>query len=158
MTDAAILERLQFLEDKQEICELKAAYCAACDDDHNPDTVITLFTEDGVWDAPGIATCKTPQELYAFFSGMGTPMGMRNSAHMVMNPRITIDGDQATGRWRFLMMWTGLPADGPAQYTRIIGNYEDAFVRQDGRWLFKSLRALVEESDAYAIVADRMAG
>lgn len=158
MTDAAILERLQFLEDKQEICDLKAAYCAACDDDHNPDTVITLFEEDSVWDAPGIATCNGHKELHAFFSTMGTPSGMRNSAHMVMNPRITIEGDRATGKWRFLMMWTGQPGDESLQYMRIIGNYEDEFVKRDGRWLFKSLRALVEESDAYPTEPSKMGG
>ncbi len=158
MTDPAILQRLQLLEDKQEICELKAAYCAACDDDHNPDTVVTLFAADSVWDAPGIATCHGHKELHAFFSTMGTPSGMRNSAHMVMNPRITVDGDRATGLWRFLMMWTGLPSDGSLQYIRIIGTYEDEFVRQDGRWLFASLRALVEESDAYPTEAGKMGG
>ena len=117
-----------------------------------------MFAEDGVWDAPGIATCHGRDELHAFFSGMGTPMGMRNSAHMVMNPRITVDGDRATGKWRFMMMWTGQPADGSLQYMRIIGNYEDEFVKRDGRWLFKSLRALVEEDDAYPTEPSKMGG
>ena len=149
MTDTDILARLQVVEDKLAIYELKAAYCAACDDDHNADTVVTLFAKDGVWEAPGLITCDGPDELHAFFSTMGTPGGMRNSAHMVMNPHISIDGDTATGRWRFLMMWTGLLPDGGVQYVRIIGTYEDRFVREDGRWLFKSLRANIEENNAY---------
>lgn len=158
MNDTAILQRLQFLEDKQAICELKADYCAACDDDHNPDTVVTLFAKDSVWDAPGIATCHGHDELHAFFTTMGPPSGMRNSAHMVMNPRIKIDGDRAWGHWRFLMMWTGKATDGGLQFMRIIGNYEDEFIRVDGRWFFKSLRALVEENDAYPTEASRMGG
>ncbi len=149
MTDAALLDRLQKVEDKLEIYELKAAYCAACDDDHNPDTVITLFAQNSVWEAPGLITCNGPDELHAFFSTMGTPGGMRNSAHMVMNPQISVDGDEATGAWRFLMMWTGLLPDGGLQYVRIIGTYEDRFIKENGRWLFKSLHANIEENDAY---------
>jgi limonene-1,2-epoxide hydrolase len=158
MTDAAILERLQFLEDKQEICELKAQYCAGCDDDHNPDTIEALFIEDGVWDSPGLATCHGHAQIREFMTGMGSSGRIRNSAHMVMNPQIKVDGDTATGHWRFMMMYAANAPDGFIQYFRIIGNYEDEFVKRDGRWLFKSLRPLVEENDPYPTEKSRLEG
>ena len=40
------LQRIQNLEDVQEISFLKAAYCAGCDDDHNGHTVAALFVPD----------------------------------------------------------------------------------------------------------------
>jgi len=158
MTDAEILKRLQRLEDREAICELKAQYCAACDDDHNPDTVVSLFVADGTWKATDIAVCTGHAEIHAFMTGMGTSGRIRNSAHMVMNPEITIDGDRATGKWRFMMMYAGNAPDKTIQYFRIIGLYEDEFIRRDGKWLFSSLHAIVEENDAYPTEASRLDG
>ena len=98
MADAEILTRLQRLEDREAICELKAQYCAACDDDHNPDTVVSLFVEDGTCKATDIAVCTGHAEIHALMTGMGTSGRIRNSAHMVMNPEITVDGDRAAKR------------------------------------------------------------
>ena len=47
--NAQLLQRIQKIEDAQEISFLKAAYCAGCDDDHNGDTVAALFVPSGVW-------------------------------------------------------------------------------------------------------------
>jgi hypothetical protein len=49
--DLAELERrMTRIEDREAIKELKARYCAVCDDDHNPDSITTLFVEDGIWE------------------------------------------------------------------------------------------------------------
>ncbi len=39
-------QRIQVLEDIEAIRKLKALYCAACDDDHNPDKLGPLFAQD----------------------------------------------------------------------------------------------------------------
>ncbi|MBV8360284.1 MAG: nuclear transport factor 2 family protein, partial [Deltaproteobacteria bacterium] len=41
--------RTQRLEDIENIKQLKARYCAFCDDNYNPQGIASLFTEDGVW-------------------------------------------------------------------------------------------------------------
>jgi len=51
MAGKTVEERLQTLEDIEEIRTLKALYCAACDDDHNPDRLGPLFAPDAVWEA-----------------------------------------------------------------------------------------------------------
>ena len=43
-------ERIQRLEDIEAIKQLKAEYCAYCDDGYNPDGIANLYTEDAVWD------------------------------------------------------------------------------------------------------------
>ena len=65
---------------------------------------------------------------------------------MVTNPVIDIDGDTASGRWRFVMMFTY--ADGQS-FERIIGHYEERYARVDGQWRFTSLMANVEERGRY---------
>jgi len=70
----------------------------------------------------------------------------------VTNPNIQIDGDTATGHWRFMMIYTGNVGDGTTQFHRIIGYYQDELVRVDGKWLFKSLTPMVEESDSYPVI------
>ena len=48
--------RLQRLEDIEAIRRLKAAYCSACDDDHNGEAVAALFTKNGSWHQTGTAS------------------------------------------------------------------------------------------------------
>ena len=46
--------RLTRLEDIEAIRQLKARYCEVCDADHDPELILTLFTEDGIWECEGI--------------------------------------------------------------------------------------------------------
>ena len=41
--------KIEEIEDLESIRKLKAAYCDACDDDHNGDSVSALFTKGGTW-------------------------------------------------------------------------------------------------------------
>ena len=61
------------------------------------------------------------------------------------NPVIDVSGDKAKGSWRFLMVYSHI--DG--SFVRIIGHYEDKYVRRGGKWYFQSLIAHVEESGRY---------
>jgi hypothetical protein len=40
--------RVTRVEDIEAIKQLKALYCEICDDDHNPDRIVTIFTKDGI--------------------------------------------------------------------------------------------------------------
>ena len=59
--------RVQRLEDIEAIKQLKALYCEICDDDHNPDRIVTIFTEDGIWEGKGIGTATGHGEIRALF-------------------------------------------------------------------------------------------
>lgn len=139
-------DRIATLEDIEAIRRLKAAYCAACDDDHNGDAVAALFTPDGVWQQSGDRPRVGRDEIAAKMYGIRNAGFMARSAHMVTNPVIDVEGDTATGRWRFVMMFTY--ADGQS-FERIIGNYVEAYSRVDGQWRFTSLMANVEERGRY---------
>ncbi len=59
--------RIQRPEDIEQIKQLKALYCEICDDDHNPDRIVTIFTQDGTWEGRGIGTANGHAEIRALF-------------------------------------------------------------------------------------------
>jgi hypothetical protein len=151
----SIEARLQRLEDIEEIKQLKARYCAGCDDDHNADIIASLFVEDGVWDTPGIARAEGRLAIHKLMTSIRKRGIIRNSAHQVMNPIIEVDGDCATGRWRFLMMYTGNVGDGTTQAIRVLGWYREEYVRMEGRWYYQSLYASIEDNSPYVLEESR---
>ena len=146
--------RLQILEDIEAIRKLKARYCQACDDDHNPEKLRLLFTDDAVWEASSMQRVKGREEIAKYLGAIGTSGTIRNSAHNVMNPIIEVDGDTATGEWRLIMLYTGFNADGSTHFSRIIGWYKEQYRRIDGQWLISSLYCEVEESAPYQLAPE----
>jgi hypothetical protein len=146
--------RIRQLEDIEAIRLLKARYCAACDDDHNPDAVTALFIADGLWEGRNIGVhARGHAAIHAYIAGVRASGRIRTSAHMVSNPIIVPDGDRATGHWRLLMLYTGNTQGGGTEHHRIIGYYDDTYVRVDGSWRFETLRVTVEASGPYSAEA-----
>ena len=145
-----ITTRLQALEDIEAIRKLKARYCAACDDDHNPVTLATLFAEHATWEASTMGKAEGRAAIAEMLGAVGTSGRIRRSAHNVFNPVIEVDGDRASGQWRLIMLYTENAGDGGTRYQRIIGTYDERYVRVDGDWLFESLYCNVEESGPYS--------
>ena len=50
MTDHDLAAKIQRLEDIEAIRNLKAKYCAFCDDGYDADGIASLFVDDGIWD------------------------------------------------------------------------------------------------------------
>ena len=97
-------QRIQVLEDIEAIRKLKAAYCAACDDDHNGDAVAALFVPDATWGAAGRDPEMGQGEIRDFMFGVRNRAQMARSAHQVFNPVIgTYDETdvRTDGGWKF---------------------------------------------------------
>ncbi len=134
-TLAALAARLQRIEDLEAIKQLKARYCAICDDDHNPQEITSIFTEDGIWEGPGIGKAIGRAEIKALFERFQATMSY--SQHMTMNPIINIDGDTATGTWTFFGPFTFYEGNRARwQATR----YAESYRRVGGEWLIAHLR------------------
>lgn len=155
-TDLA--QRVQALEDIESIRKLKALYCAACDDDHNPQKLGELFAQDATWEASSVGRADGREAIQTLLGGIGTSGTIRNSAHNAINPVIEVDGDTATGHWRLIMLYTGIYPDGAIHFSRIIGWYKEAYARIDGRWQFTSLYCEVEEAAPYQLAPEIAAG
>lgn len=123
------------LEDVQEIGQLKARYCEAADGGwdrptHDADTVASLFTADGVWNAGDFGSGEGREEIRAIFKAyQRIPLAF----HHVGNPIIKVHGDSATGEWH--MLGAFIVDDNQALW--IGGIYCDEFERSAEGWKFK---------------------
>ncbi|MEM7220414.1 MAG: nuclear transport factor 2 family protein [Pseudomonadota bacterium] len=135
MTDIDLAARIQRLEDIEAIRVLKARYCEVCDDDHNPDDIVTLFAPDGIWEGEGIGRACGHDELRELFTGFAAAISF--SQHMVHNPIIEVHGDRATGRWYFFGTFT-MREGGQALWQAC--RYHEDYRRIDGAWKIQHLR------------------
>ena len=128
-------ERVQRLEDIEAIRALKARYCAACDNGHDPTEIAEVFTPDGIWESPTAGAFEGCEAITAEFEHAG--LRISQSQHTVANPRIEVTGDTATGVWYIVALFER-PAEPGATWT--LGRYHEEYVRLDGRWFIKHLR------------------
>ncbi len=137
MGDMDINARLERLEAIEEIKKLKALYCLHCDRGYEPDALAALFTEDAVWDG-GVEGGRYVgrKAIRDFFSRASGRYPF--AAHLVTNPIIEVNGNEAMGLWRMIMPCTLKDADG--EHTTIqVSEYDDAYRRANGRWLIHRL-------------------
>ncbi len=134
----ALERRITRIEDREAIKELKARYCAACDDDHNPDTVAALFVEDGIWEGGDLGRAEGRAAIRELFGSFQRLISF--SQHMVMNPIITLDGASAKATWYFMGPFT-FREHNEAKWTAL--RYEDDYVKVNGEWKIKHLRAVI---------------
>jgi len=134
---AALNERLTHIEDLEAIKALKARYCEICDDDHNPEEIVTIFTEDGIWEGKGIGTANGHAEIRALFERFQKHMSF--SQHMVMNPQIEIDGNSASARWCFFGPFTFRTKDGGEQAMWQSTRYHERYEKVGDSWKIKHL-------------------
>jgi ketosteroid isomerase-like protein len=132
---AALAARFTRIEDLEAIKQLKALYCEICDDDHDPQRITTIFTEDGIWEGKGIATAQGHAEIRALFEDFQKSISF--SQHMTMNPRITVTGDQATGTWYFFGAFT-FRKNNQARWQAT--RYHETYRKVSGEWKIQHLK------------------
>lgn len=125
----ALERKLDELRDIEAIKQLKAEYCDICDDDHDPDRIVGIFSEDCVWEGKGVAIARGHAELRRLFEGFAREVSF--SQHNVFNPRIHVDGDRAHGIWNLLGPFTF--REGKRQIWLAV-RYEEDYVKIAGRW------------------------
>ncbi len=129
-----ITRRVQTLEDIEAIKKLKARYCAGADE-RDEDKFVGCFTEDAVWDGGNFGHYEGRAAIRDFFGTI--PQVLSFAIHYVMNPRIEVNGDTATGAWYLLEPCTMV--EGGAQAVWGVAKYEEEYVREDGEWKIRKL-------------------
>jgi len=133
----ALRRQLTELADVEAIKRLKAEYCDICDDAHDPDRIVGVFTEDCVWEGEGVATARGHAELRRLFEDFARQVEF--SQHNVFNPRIVVDGDRAHGSWNLLSPFTFREG---RRAIWVAVRYEEDYVKVDGVWKIRRLRGV----------------
>jgi hypothetical protein len=129
---------MRLLEDERAI--LQTLYQYGHSMDYGPDAdFIDCFTPDGVWDVrmrrtpEGAFTCAGHGEIAASLEVQASVRAPALYAkHLVIEPQIVVDGDEASVRSYFLRVEPR--DDGPTQIVAS-GRYLDHLIRcDDGRW------------------------
>lgn len=132
-SNASVAERLQILEDKEEIGTLLLDYGRFLDS-RDLAAYSRLFARDGEW-VGGFGTAQGPAGILAFMEeNLGTGTNRTNTFHILSNFEIRVEGDTATAtsRWTFVVPGP----DGQPQMSQA-GRYDDILVREEGKWRFK---------------------
>jgi hypothetical protein len=146
MDNAELARQITVLQDMEAIKKLKAEYCDICDSDHDQDRIVTIFAEDGIWEGPGVGYAKGHEELRKLFKNFADRISF--SQHNVFNPRIEVKGNEAHASWYFL---------GPFTFRKdnrqlwLAARYEDDYIKINGQWKFKHLRAFGRMAAPYEI-------
>jgi hypothetical protein len=128
--------RLSALEDKDAIRELKARYLRACDLKDVEGLRATLLPE-AVVAYEGFPPFADRESFVDIFQQMGCQPGIYD-IHHATNSVIEFTGaDEATGKWSLHFQSIMLAAK---SITQMGVEYEDRYVRRDGRWLIAETR------------------
>ena len=151
--------RVVRLEAIEEITRLKHFYWLCNDQGLDADRIGPLFVDEGVWSNAELGHHEGRAAIEAFFGGASATITF--CAHLGMNGIVEVDGDTARGRWRLLLPCTFMQ-DGRKVSRWILGDYDDDFVRRDGRWMFSRLDVIfnfnVAQGDSWAGMEQVRAG
>lgn len=139
MAKRTIEQEVRRLGAIEDIKQLKAIYCAHCDNNYDPDKLAAMFVEDATWDGGDFGVHRGRKEIHTFFSGISGAIVF--AGHMVVNPIIEVaeDGLSATGKWWLIMPCT-VDEEGTKESRWLFAEYSDEYVCVDDEWLYKSLK------------------
>ena len=126
--DSALTEDVQKLLDKDAIKELWYNSCYLVDEG-DLDGVMESFTVDAMMDAGAFGRAEGRGAIREMLETLFSE-GLLFTRHMVHNPVIQIDGEQARGKW--YLDCPSITGDGKAIWTQ--GIYEHEFRKADGTW------------------------
>jgi hypothetical protein len=140
--------RVERLEDKEAIRDLKMAYAKLCDEGYDADGIVGLFAEktDVEWVSDVFGTHKGRDGIHAWFDDVDAEIHW--ALHLMVNPVIDVadDGRTAKGSFYLLELATmSSPDGGQPDAVIMTGKYDDDFVKEDGRWRFKRIEVNFEQ-------------
>ena len=131
-------ERIGRLEDLEALKNLQVTFSYAVDRG-DWQAIAELFVEDAIADFGSFGYYRGKSEVIRYFRDIFPP-AFSFMAHMLHNPLIKIEGNEATAEWYF---------ETPVTHTKsnralwIAGKYESECCKVAGTWRYKTLRSNV---------------
>lgn len=126
---------LQTLLDIEEIKQLRYAFAWSLETSQ-PDALADLFTADGIVDVGPWGKMVGQDAIRRGYGRAYAGMPQFTAVHAVTNPRIFVNGDDATGTWYLLDCSLREPDANPLQ---IVGIYDEIYVRTQAGWRIRHL-------------------
>jgi hypothetical protein len=138
MNAKSLEERIGILEDIHAISNLKARYLNGADGgwdrlSHDSDVVTPMFVEDGSWHGESFDPAHGWENIRKSFDGFRQNLPF--AYHVITNPIIEVNGDEADAEWH--VTWMGTDAAGAELWAA--GIYTDKLVRTAEGWKFKTI-------------------
>jgi len=134
---SSIEQRLQTLEDIEEIRRLKVRYAELCDEGFDPDALVSLFTDDGVWDAGEFGRFRGHRDMRAYWSE--TAAVTQFALHYMANHVVDVAAGGIEGRGRCYLLATAT-RENQAYWMAV--RYDERYRKVDGLWLFAEMKLL----------------
>jgi hypothetical protein len=147
--------RIRVLEDIEQVKKLMASYCYLVDA-FQMDDVVDLFAENAKAEYGPLGSYEGKEGIATFFKEV-VPNTQAWSAHQLLNPLVTVEGEKAKGRWYLFCPATII---NPERAVWIQGRYDNEFVKVGGRWKISLLRFVFNFGTPYeeGWVKSRMPG
>lgn len=137
-TTTAIEERLARLEDDRAIRDLKARYLRACDLKDPEGVRGALLPRGAIIAYDGFPAFDDRDAFVSIYAQMGCAPGIFDSHHGA-NGVITFESEtRATGQWSLAFHNINLAQ---RTLTQMGVEYDDVYVKQDGRWWIAETRS-----------------
>lgn len=136
MENKDLEKRIQVLKDREAIRELLSNYCWTIDNGKYED-FLELFMDDVVCDFGDLGHFSNKVEWRNFIYE-GIPSISSRMRHLIHNENAEIKGDEARGRSYF--DFTGIHDEKSFVGG---GHYEHQFVKVNGQWKFKEIKAVI---------------
>lgn len=133
------MRTLEELSDREDIRDLRLDY-AHHFDGGNLEALLGLYVDDAVCDFGGFGYWNGKEEMRhgwaPYFTGTAVSEPFPRGRHVVTNPQISIDGDEAQGTWHLTdITYTDRVSGRVLEHPVVLyGTYEDHYRRVDGTW------------------------
>jgi len=135
MANTVLSGGASIIDDIEAIKRLKASYCTAADNGHDPEEFASLYVEEAVWESADFGYNKGLKEIKSLALRFGDLISF--SRHMIMNPVINVRSEHAHGTWS-LMAAINLRHGGGGKL--ILGAYDEDYVKTTSGWKFLHVR------------------
>jgi hypothetical protein len=134
----SLAQRVALLEDERAVIRLQTAYGYYVDK-AQWDEAADLFAADATLEIAGRGLYRGQERIRAYLKWLPALMEGTLFNHMQLQPLITLEGDQASGRWRAIMEVA------IRDQVDLVGEatYENRYVREQGVWKIARLHCFV---------------